>query len=150
MKIAILFLSTLVVLSAVFLLMSRSPSDAPSPLFVDVEGKDVRIALLMADTAELRARGLSGRKSLSANEGMWFIMESPGIHGIWMKEMYFPIDIIWLDDSHRIVTIEPLVAPASYPKVFYPTVRARYVLEVNAGFTAEHGIVAGDRILLGL
>lgn len=59
----------------------------------------------LADTLEKKAQGLSGRKELGENEGMLFVFDSssttevvldkPGHHGIWMKDMKFPIDILW-------------------------------------------------------
>jgi len=106
------------------------------------------IPVIIADTPELRTRGLSGRSALPQDSGMFFDMKSDGNHGIWMKEMHFPIDIIWIDRSLRIVTIEANAAPDSYPKVFYPRSLARYVLEVRAGFAVEHGITLGDQVAI--
>ena len=49
----------------------------------------------IADTSEERAQGLSGREALLSDEGMLFIFGESSTHSFWMKEMKFPIDIIF-------------------------------------------------------
>lgn len=93
-----------------------------------------------------RMRGLSGRVVLEQDAGMFFVFPRAGKHGIWMKEMQFPIDIIWLDEDLRVVTIAERVHPDTFPESFYPDEVAHYVLEVNAGYTAVHGIVPGIQL----
>ncbi|OHA92045.1 MAG: hypothetical protein A3J09_00920 [Candidatus Zambryskibacteria bacterium RIFCSPLOWO2_02_FULL_51_21] len=91
------------------------------------------LVLEIANTDAERTQGLSGRASLPAGTGLLFVFESPGKYGFWMKDMNFPIDIVWLGDGMLPVGIEKNVSPDSYPQVFYPPVPVRYVLEVNAG-----------------
>ncbi len=62
--------------------------------------------VFIADTSEKRTRGLSYRESLGKNQGMLFVFEEVGRHGIWMKEMKFPIDILWLDSNLKVITIK--------------------------------------------
>jgi uncharacterized membrane protein (UPF0127 family) len=99
-------------------------------------------------TEEARERGLSGRDALSPGHGMLFMFESEGLPGIWMKDMKFPIDIIWADKDGAIVTIARKVAPESYPAVFTPKSPSLYVLEVPPGFADQYGIAEGDKIVL--
>lgn len=87
-----------------------------------------------------RMRGLSGRKVLETDTGMFFVFPQVGKHGIWMKEMNFPIDILWLDDDLRVITVAENVHPDTFPQSFYPDEPARYVLEVPAGYAERHGI----------
>lgn len=94
-----------------------------------------------------RQKGLSGREKLPYNDGMWFVFPNAGRHGIWMKDMLFPIDIIWLDESNTIVHIEQNVSPDTFPKVFYPNSDAKYVLETNAGWSREHNIKINTKII---
>ena len=54
------------------------------------------IYLDLAATNEEKRRGLSGRNGLEENEGMLFVFEEPGFYSFWMKDMLFPIDIIWI------------------------------------------------------
>lgn len=101
----------------------------------------------IAQTAEQKITGLSYRPSLAEGRGMFFIFETDGKHGIWMKDMQFPIDIIWIDAAMKVVHIEKSVAPDTYPKVFTSPTPARYVLEVPAGY-AEGRITIGDTMML--
>src|SRR5947208_11440214 len=58
-------------------------------------------------TTLFRSRGLQGKEGLKKNEGMLFIFEQDGLHRFWMKDMKFPIDIIWIDHRGAIITIAP-------------------------------------------
>lgn len=129
-----------------FLLSSRTAKPDISPGTGIVSIGDLTIPVVLADTPALRERGLSGRASLSQDSGMLFVMDSSDVHAIWMKDMRFPIDIIWIDEFLRIVTITADASPNSYPTVFYPSSPAKYILEVNTGFAREHGISVGDRV----
>lgn len=104
----------------------------------------VSLKVEIADTPEERVKGLSGRESLDENAGLLFIYDEPGIYGIWMKEMKFPIDAIWLDGNYRVVDIARDVQPDSFPKVFEPSKPAKYILEVNASLAERNSIEIGD------
>lgn len=115
-----------------------------------VRVKDVLLKVDVVDTPVLREQGLSGRGSLQALEGMLFVFDEAGIYHFWMKEMNFPIDIIWIGDDFRVVDITHSASEDSFPQTFAPKVPARYVLEVNAGFSREYGVSIGDIIELTL
>lgn len=104
------------------------------------------VTLYVADTQKLKRLGLSNKKSLPISGAMLFEFNTDDYHGIWMKEMNFSIDIIWLDLSKRVVHIEENVAPNTYPMVFTPTDPSRYVIEFNAGYVASSGIEIGDSL----
>lgn len=116
-------------------------NDQQNNSYIEIGGH--KIELEIADTDAARARGLSGRLKLGENEGMLFVFDQPGHYGFWMKEMNFPIDIIWIDEERQVVGIEHKVPPESFPQVFYPREAVKYVLEVNAGFAAAHGLTEG-------
>ncbi|MDX1535781.1 MAG: DUF192 domain-containing protein, partial [Candidatus Spechtbacterales bacterium] len=78
------------------------------------------------------------------------VFNRPGTYSFWMKEMNFPIDIIWIGEDMRVVDITKNAKPESYPKRFSPSVLAQYVLEVVAGFSDEHGVEIGDSIKVDL
>lgn len=109
---------------------------------------DTSIYVDIADTPALREQGLSGKISLPEDQGMYFIFDRPGFYPFWMKEMNFPIDIIWIGENMSVVDITVGAAPDSFPKTFAPTTPARYVLEVNAGFAERRGIKIGDQVSL--
>lgn len=104
------------------------------------------VIVTIADTPALREKGLSGHEALTPDEGMLFIFPEPGFHGFWMKDMLFPIDIIWFDSNQQIVDVWESATPASYPKVFTPRASAQFVLEVPAGFFANHAFKVGDTL----
>lgn len=103
----------------------------------------------VADSEEKRAQGLSGKKFLPSNTAMLFEFDKPDTHGIWMKDMLFPIDIIWLDHNKMIVNLLSNAEPGSYPHVYYPPKNSLYVLEVRAGLIKDKGLKLGDEILFG-
>ena len=108
---------------------------------------DIRLQIEVADTGEERVKGLSDRESLGYRDGMLFIFDNESLHGIWMKDMNFAIDILWIDEGYKVVDIKKDAKPESYPEVFIPEVPSKYVLEVNAGFLEENDIEIGDKII---
>jgi uncharacterized protein len=91
-------------------------------------------------------RGLSLHIPLLNDQGMLFIFPKEELHGFWMKDMTFPIDIIWIDSNLKIVHIEKNISPDTYPKIFSPATKNLYVLEIMAGQTDFLKINVGDRV----
>lgn len=104
---------------------------------------ELRIAI--ADTSQTRRLGLSHLPSLKEKHGLLFVFPKPDLHGIWMKDMLFPIDIIWLDENLTVIDLFVDVSPETYPKTFHPRLPARYVLETNAGFSEKYDVEVGSR-----
>lgn len=91
-------------------------------------------------------KGLGERDSLSENGGMLFLCLPDAYPKFWMKEMRFPIDIIWIDDTFTVVDITQNAAPESFPDILTPARPAAHALEVNAGFAEEHEISIGTMV----
>ena len=106
---------------------------------------DYRINTVTVDNSVDRAKGLSAKNKLANNEGMLFIFDTPDYYCFWMKDMKFSIDMIWLNDQRKVVSIQENVLPESYPKSFCPTQPAKYVLEVQAGKSKEWQISLGNQ-----
>lgn len=108
---------------------------------------DVKVKVEIADEPLEMQQGLSNRESLGKNHGMLFVFAEPGQPAFWMKDMKFPIDIIWIQ-GEKIVDIAPNLPPLAgdYVSTYEPRVPANYVLEVNAGFAEEHGVKIGDEV----
>lgn len=119
---------------------------SPQGGVVSIAIKDTEIGIELADTAEKKAHGLSGRSDLGENQGMLFLYDKPGLYSFWMKGMQFPIDIIWIDENYTIIDITKNVRPDSFPQSFQPQRHAQYVLEVNAGFADKNDIDIGDAV----
>lgn len=103
-----------------------------------------------AVTEEEKAKGLSGKNELAENEGLLFVFDKNDRWGIWMKDMLFPIDIIWFDENKKVVFMEENIKPESYPWIFSPDVPARYILEVPAGFVSKNKIEKGMELIVNL
>ena len=108
---------------------------------------NTKITVEIADTETERTRGLSGRSFLPENTGLLFVFDTTDNHSFWMKEMNFPIDIIWFDDHWRVVDITTNALPKDFPRTYRPRSPVRYVLEVNGGFITAHRITIGTQIV---
>lgn len=106
---------------------------------------DARISVEIVRTQQEMQQGLSGRKNLAKDEGMLFWYQEPSYPSFWMKDMVFPIDIIWIGQNWRVAGIQENISPDSYPQTFLPGVPVQYVLEVNAFFAKDHNISVGDK-----
>ncbi|MCP6719950.1 MAG: DUF192 domain-containing protein [Patescibacteria group bacterium] len=103
----------------------------------EVKINNQTIVVEVVKTDKDREQGLSGRDNLGINEGMLFLFENPGNHGIWMKGMKFPIDIIWIS-GNEIIGFEENVEPepgvgVGELTVYYPPETVNKVLELKAG-----------------
>lgn len=91
-----------------------------------------------------KEKGLSGSKFLPSNQGVLFVYDTSGNWKIWMKDMNFSIDVIWLDDTARVVGIKEGLSPESYPEIFQIEQNSKYILELNSGAVKKYGIKMGD------
>jgi hypothetical protein len=109
-------------------------------------GKVLQAEVMVSD--EDRAMGLMFRPTLPLDRGMIFLFETADFHGIWMKNCKFPIDILWLDETKRIVHVAESVPPckADPCPVYNPMRRASWVIELNAGQARREKAVLGATI----
>ena len=111
-----------------------------------------RIDIEVADSPEEVSLGLGYRHSMPQDHGMLFVfdkIENGIVPSFWMKNTLFPLDIIWISNDHVVdltenVPVEP--DPANPINFYKPKDLINYVLEVNAGFVAKHGIKVGDEV----
>ncbi|WP_293462997.1 DUF192 domain-containing protein [Phenylobacterium sp.] len=100
----------------------------------------------VADSDREREYGLMCRRSLAADRGMLFLFAKAGPQMFWMRNTLIPLDIIYIGENGRVVSIsrnvQPLDergAPSAGP--------AKFVLELAAGRAAQIGLLPGDRVL---
>lgn len=98
----------------------------------------------LANTAEKRTLGLSGRDKLQDTTAMLFTFDQPSTHCIWMKDMKFNIDIMWFDENKVLIFEKRNASPESYPERFCPEQSAKYVVEVSAGVAEKNQIKLGS------
>ncbi len=108
---------------------------------------DCSIRLELAGTDAQRTKGLSGRDSLAVDHGMLFRFDQAGTHCMWMKDMKLPIDILWLDDSDKIVKIEHNLSPDTYPASFCAD-NSKQVVELSSGSALRLGLHPGDKTVV--
>ena len=102
-------------------------------------------------TYEQIIKGLSIKDSLKENEGMLFVLNPSSRRGFWMKDMKFPIDVIWLNENKQIVHIKKSLEPCvSNCPVYYPDRESKYVLETVAGFADKQNLRVGDKVFFEL
>ena len=95
-------------------------------------------------TPSEREKGLSGTNDLRQDQAMLFVYDKDNEWPIWMKDMNYPIDIVWLDKDKKVVYIVKNAPPESYPyETFIPKQEARYVLELPAGTVGKKSIIIG-------
>jgi uncharacterized membrane protein (UPF0127 family) len=144
--ICILIIAAAVAVCAILFYRSSHMQEAPgTPLPTkEISVGTTTLTVELATTQAQQAQGLGGRASLPDNHGMLFVFNADGDWGIWMKDMAFPIDILFISENGYVVSVDPDISPDTYdtdpPQIFYPPLAVRYVLELPAGYAAAHGI----------
>jgi len=115
---------------------------------VKIDSLHVRVDYAKDDAS--RAKGLGGRNSLEYDRGMLFVFDKEQKYTFWMKDVKFPIDIIWISKDKKVVDYYKnaevqLDVPDSQLKIYSPQTPAQYVLEVNAGIVDKYDIKIGDK-----
>lgn len=108
-------------------------------------GKTLLQVEIAVSNAEI-TRGLSGRKELPESSGMLFEFNSPGYYSFWMKDMRFPIDIIWIDQYKKVIGFSENLQPESFPNKYSPPSPVQFVIEVNSGWVRNNNIKMGDSV----
>lgn len=107
---------------------------------------EVCVNVEIADSEAERAKGLMFRESLPDNSGMLFVFADESKYGFWMKNMNFPLDIIWVGRDKKVIDISRNVSPCgSSCEGVVPREKAMYVLEANAGFIEANQIKIGEQ-----
>ncbi|WP_299332611.1 DUF192 domain-containing protein [Haloplanus sp.] len=118
---------------------------------VDADG--TRLATVdawIADSYPKRYTGLSDTSALENGQGMLFVHDQEGTHAYVMREMAFPLDMVFIAANGTITTIHhaPLPSEDSDGGLTRYSGRAKYVLEVPMGYTNETGVEVGDRVVI--
>jgi len=136
-----------IILFVVFLFYLKFRERILPELKIKLAGQELTVEV--AKTPLTWKRGLSDRKELAANRGLLFIFSNEARQSFWMKDMRFPIDIIWFDNG-IVVDIAPNVKPSFIEPLpeYMPRLPANSVLEVNAGWSEKFGLKIGDQLEL--
>ena len=124
--------------------------DTVSITFRTSENGDVSLTAYHANTLVKKFMGLGNQTSLPRDKGMVFTFDSVDSRTVGMRWMEFPIDIIFVSDDGVVNTVVTLSEPQSLVEssVLYETVEceAKYIIEVNAGWTKENNITHGTEV----
>lgn len=135
-----------------FLAANRERQDSVTTKALEQSGHQVKIGenvipVEIADDEAERRQGLSDRESLPREKGMLFVMARREAVSFWMKDMHFPLDIVWIADGKVVGISENLEPEGSTPQRSYSsTVPVDHVLELNAGVVKEMGVLVGDGV----
>ena len=139
-KILLVFISVVIILVLGGFLYAFYNSSKP---IVEIKGHSFQVEL--ARTDKEKQIGLSKyTKSIPQDNGMLFIFDKPGFYSFWMKDMKFPIDIIFINQN-KIVTIYQNV-PVKKLTIYSPATASDKVLEINANLSKKYGFSAGDLV----
>jgi uncharacterized membrane protein (UPF0127 family) len=97
---------------------------------------EVLASLEVADRRGARRRGLLGRDEI---EGALLLVPARSVHSIGMR---FPLDVAWLDGDLTVIRTTRLARN----RMTRPVLRARCVLEAEAGAFAHWGLRVGDHL----
>ena len=104
-----------------------------------------KLTIEIANNEAETTQGLMYRRTMPDSCGMVFVFPDSQPRNFWMKNTYLPLDILYLDESKKIVTIQANRTPFSEEAI--PSFEnAKYVLEVNAGYCKRKGIEKGDAV----
>lgn len=145
--VSIFMMFALSAFSVFHLIQASKKVQAPQNVTIQFGNKSIQAEVLKTE-AELQ-RGLSNRVSLAPNAAMLFVFPEPDIYEFWMKDMRFPIDILWIREG-RVVDLVTLPPPnkGEPPARHMPSVIADQVIEVQAGLAKQAGISTGSIIIV--
>ena len=142
LSLLVLFLALLQPVAAPAL---EAPLSKIEPLTVATDGDAHMFTVEIADTDELRARGLMFRQRLPEDRGMLFYFGSPRPVSMWMKNTYISLDMLFIREDGTIAYIAENTVPKSLDTVGVSE-PVLAVLELAGGVSKKLGIRAGDTV----
>lgn len=153
-KATIIIILAIIFAITFFVLSGKKATHAPTPITqpsATINGHTFSVEIAKDD--KTRERGLSDKPSLPQDWGMLFLFDKPSTYSFWMKEMHFPIDIIYINNDiivHVFKNVPPPTSSKEELPVYTPDAPADKVLEINAGLSEKYGIKKGDKVKFNL
>jgi len=108
-------------------------------------GANHDIEAWIADTPARQAQGLMFVRELPATRGMLFVYDEPRMLGMWMKNTYIELDMLFIRADGRVAWIAEHAQPHSLDTIAAPH-PVQYVLELRGGEVQRLGLRTGDRV----
>lgn len=138
------------IVGSLFLLQGCMPflSDNEPKVVLNTSKGKTNVNVEIADTFDLRKRGLMFRPSLADNHGMFFVFDKEQPLSFWMKNTLIPLDMVFIGKDYKVVNVAKNVPPCKTPscETYKSKGNAQYVLEVKGGSADLYGLQPGDKI----
>lgn len=137
------FFCILLAIITIFLLFQHSPELEYSVITFYTNDTNISFTCEIADDASSRTKGLIGRDQLDNDHGMLFVYDAAEQRTFHMRDMNFPLDILFIDEHLTVINI----VSANISEENIQSIRpARYVLEINQDLCRHYGIDEGTRV----
>jgi uncharacterized protein len=111
-----------------------------TPIEINTTNETLNYFLEVADTSKERELGLMCRNYLPVNSGMLFVFDSEEKQSFWMKNTLIPLDILFLNDEKKIVSIYQNAEPMRVDLLYRSIIPVKYVIELNGGQVKTNNI----------
>jgi hypothetical protein len=117
------------------------------PIKSNASLRNIPLIVELAQTSKQWEKGLSDRTDLGNLDGMVFIFPQYHVPVFWMKDMKFPIDMIWVSEGKVIdITHSAPIETTDKLPTYSPRNKVNMVLETRAGWAAQNNITIGDSL----
>jgi len=110
---------------------------------------NITFKLYIADNSRDEEIGLSKYSKLDKDMGMIFLFGKSDYYSFWMKNMKFPIDIIFINNNKIVQIFKNTLPPQNSDQplpLYTPSQPANTVLEINAGLSDQYSFKPGDTV----
>lgn len=133
-------------LAILILVIFISKNNSQTKTKVTINNKSFNV--FVAKTETEKQIGLSSKNKIDDDQGMLFLFDKPDFYSFWMKEMKFPIDIIYIENN-KITTIiknaQVLSETGNLP-TYQPKEKSEMVVEIKAGLAEKYKINEGSSV----
>lgn len=141
-----LLLGAIVVVFVTVLLITLFVSKKSTKVTIDNQ----TFRVMVAKTDKEKQIGLSNKKQIAKDQGMIFIFDNSDLYSFWMKNMEFPIDIVYINGNQVTTVISNAKVPNSNTNltIYQPEDKSDKVLEINAGLSNKYNIKKGSTVTI--
>ena len=132
---------------AIVLLLAIAGCHSKPQTVVSMKIGNATFELEVANTENVRMKGLMNRQSMPADHGMIFVFHDETERNFWMKDTLIPLDIIYISGDGRVVSIRQM-HPLDEKTQTRSVLPAKWAIELNQGAAAKCGVSVGDQLTI--